>query len=585
MNLRSFITGCALQLIITVSVGQSITTFCNPMNLDYAYVRKDIARQAPPHRSAADPALVNHKGVYYLFATNQFGYWWSDDLIKWNYIHNPLPPNESNDDMCAPGAWSMGDTLLLINSTWRQVPLYYSTNPKKGFSKKLADPLPQLGWDPQFFVDDDRRMYFYHGSGNDPRYNYLKGMELDPEKGYAYRDSIRSLFFIYPDKHGWERFGENHTDTTINPYIEGAWMTKHNGKYYLQYGAPGTEFNVYGDGVYVADSALGPFTYQSHNPVSYKPGGYARGAGHGSTMKDKFGNYWHVGTMHISVKNTFERRLGIFPAGFDEDGIFYCNTAFGDYPQEMKKGVRDHRQNFFTGWSLLSYAKTATASSTASLHKPELAFDEDIRTYWAAESGKPGEELKVDLGAIKTVFALQVNYADHKATLYNKQLNIFHRYRIQHSTDGKQWQTLVDKSQNKQDVPHDYVQLPKPVKTRFIRIVNTHVPTGNFAIGDLRIFGKAEGPLPATVQGLRATRETDARNARIEWEKSEGAYAYNLYYGIAQTKLYSCIMVIGKTHLDFRGLNRDQDDYYFAVEPISETGVGTRSQSIKLSSR
>ena len=57
-----------------------------------------------------------------------------------------------------------------------------------------------------------------------------------------------------------------------------------NGQYYMQYGAPGTEFNVYADGVYVADYPMGPYTYQKHNPVSYKPGGYMNGAGHGSTV-------------------------------------------------------------------------------------------------------------------------------------------------------------------------------------------------------------------------------------------------------------------------------------------------------------
>lgn len=31
----------------------------------------------------------------------------------------------------------------------------------------------------------------------------------------------------------------------------------------MQYGAPGTEFNVYADGVYVADYPMGPYTYQS----------------------------------------------------------------------------------------------------------------------------------------------------------------------------------------------------------------------------------------------------------------------------------------------------------------------------------
>jgi hypothetical protein len=38
-------------------------------------------------------------------------------------------------------------------------------------------------------------------------------------------------------------------NTFLDPFIEGAWMTKHNNKYYLQYGAPGTEFSGYADGV------------------------------------------------------------------------------------------------------------------------------------------------------------------------------------------------------------------------------------------------------------------------------------------------------------------------------------------------
>ena len=58
------------------------------------------------------------------------------------------------------------------------------------------------------------------------------------------------------------------------PFPAMFFRTKHNGKYYFQYGAPGTEFKVYADGVYVSDSPLGPFTYQQHNPMSYKPGGF-----------------------------------------------------------------------------------------------------------------------------------------------------------------------------------------------------------------------------------------------------------------------------------------------------------------------
>ena len=37
----------------------------------------------------------------------------------------------------------------------------------------------------------------------------------------------------------------------------------------------------------------------------------------------------------VCVKNTFERRIGIWPAGFDKEDMMYCNTAFGDYPHRI----------------------------------------------------------------------------------------------------------------------------------------------------------------------------------------------------------------------------------------------------------
>ena len=67
------------------------------------------------------------------------------------------------------------------------------------------------------------------------------------------------MYFLQPYRYGWQRFGEYMDDTFLDPFIEGSWMTKHNGKYYLQYGAPGTEFSGYADGVVVGDNPLGPF--------------------------------------------------------------------------------------------------------------------------------------------------------------------------------------------------------------------------------------------------------------------------------------------------------------------------------------
>src|SRR5919199_1391806 len=98
------------------------------------------------------------------------------------------------------------------------------------------------------------RWDLYWGSSNVyPVY----GIELDPARRLAYKDGARptKLLYLHPERHGWERFGQDHRDT-IRPYVEGAWMTKHRGRYYLQYAAPGTEYNVYANGTYVGDRPL-----------------------------------------------------------------------------------------------------------------------------------------------------------------------------------------------------------------------------------------------------------------------------------------------------------------------------------------
>ena len=143
--------------------------------------------------------------------------------------------------------------------------------------------------------------------------------------------------------------------------MEGPWMTKYNNKYYLQYAAPGTEFNVYGDGAYTSNSPLGPFTYMPNNPFSYKPGGYMNGAGHGSTVSGPGNTYWHFASMAVSVNVNWERRICMYPTYFDNDGLMWSNTYFGDYPHHAP--TMGERSGQFAGWMLLSYKKPVKASS------------------------------------------------------------------------------------------------------------------------------------------------------------------------------------------------------------------------------
>ncbi|MCU0419662.1 MAG: family 43 glycosylhydrolase [Cyclobacteriaceae bacterium] len=547
------------------------------MNLDYAFVPSAHAYygQDQSHRSTADPAVVNLRDTLFLFSTNQNGYWWSADMRAWHFVKQSFQRNgRAGDDVCAPGAWAWGDTLLFIPSfaSPDPMPLYVSTDPVRGKWQMLTDSFQVATWDPSFFKDDDGRAYVYWGSSNTfPLY----GMELDSR--YRPTGEKKEVSRLHPDEHGWERFGEDHADTTMAPYTEGPWMTKHNGKYYYQYAAPGTEWNVYADGVLVGDHPLGPFIYQNYNPFSYKPGGFITGAGHGSTFQDRYGNYWHAATMLAWVKYKFERRLGMFPAGFDAEGQMYCITAFGDYPHYHASAQRDHTQSTFTGWMLLSYQKKAWASSSLPGKPPERAFNENIRDYWSAETAHPGEFLAVDLGKECDVYAVQINYADEDAQLRDKQTSIYHQYIVYHSPDGSQWKPLIDKSKNTRDVPHDYVELKKPFRTRYLKLENIHMADGKFAISGFRVFGKAQGNRPSRVTQVSATREQDSREVTFRWKPVANAYAYNIYYGIAPGKLYHCMMVHGATERYFRGLNKGVT-YFAQIEAIGETGVSEKSE-------
>ena len=565
-------------LLITMSdLHAQQRTYCNPINIDYGYTPIPNFSEWGKHRATADPVIVNYKNEYYLFSTNQWGYWWSSDMLNWKFIAKKFlrPWNEGYDELCAPAVGILGDTMVVIGSTYtNKFTLWMSTNPKANEWKPLVDSFEIGGWDPAFFTDDDGRFYMYNGSSNNfPVY----GIELN-RTTFKPIGTRKEIYLLQDWRYGWQRFGEHMDNTFLDPFIEGSWMTKHNGKYYFQYGAPGTEMSGYADGVIVMNNPLtNEFKAQS-DPLSFKPGGFARGAGHGGTFTDNTNNYWHVSTIGICVKNNFERRIGIWPAGFDKDDVMYTNTAFGDYPHYIPSTKRSGE---FTGWMLLNYNKPVTVSSTLGNHPANNAVDEDIKTYWSAASSDKGEWIQTDLGNVSTVNAVQINYADQDAEFLGKQTNIFHQYKMYYSVDGKIWNTLIDKSNNKTDIPHEYVELEKPVTARFIKLENIHMPTGKFAISGLRVFGNGNGIKPNLVKTFMVLRtEKDKRSAWIRWSPSDDAYAYNIYYGTAPDKLYSCIMVHNANEYWFAGMDKNMP-YYFSIEAINENGLSERTKTIK----
>lgn len=547
------------------------------------------------NREAADPSIVLYKGLYYLFPSMSAGFWVSKDLFDWEFQTNTELPFYDY----APDIREINGYLYFCASkAGENCPIYRTKDPLSEKFEEISRPFEF--WDPNLFQDDDGKVYLYWGCSNE---RPIWGIEMDAETMLPIGEK-KALFQGQPDEHGWERIRNENISGNANsgdifsdapPYIEGAWMTKHEGRYYLQYAAPGTEYNNYGDGVYVGKSPLGPFEYADYNPVCLKPGGFIAGAGHGSTFMDHYGNYWHIASMGICINHLFERRLGLFPAGFDKEGLFFCNTNFGDYPMLIPDKKINPWEDLFAGWMLLSYKKKVTPSSSLGKFTGENIVDENIRTFWVAGTRQSDESVTLDLFETHDVNAIQINFSDYKveAPMWNendyhrlseekRHINTDHqrtRYLLEGSEDGIHWFILEDKRETETNLPHDYIVFAQVMKLRYLRITGYEMPyQGYFSLSGIRVFGRGKGPLPDPA--VPTARMLDDLTAQVEWTKSNGAIGYNVRYGVHPDKLYHSWMVYESNDLLLSTLNKGVD-YYLAVDAFNENGI-TTGEAIKI---
>ena len=535
------------------------TTFCNPINVDYM-IQKD--HEKGWYREAADPVALFFKGNYYLFASKSGGYWMSPDFRDWNLI---TPPNLALDRW-APAVFEYKGALYFM--TTGDGKIYRSEHPERADSWTVEGKV-RGDQDPALFLDDDGRVYLYYGCHEG---GPISGVELDPANHFAEISKPTDFFWKDPENHGFERTGNGTNGARC--YIEGAWMTKQGGRYYLQYAAPATQMKGYGDGCYVGDHPLGPFTYQANSPISYKPTGFLPSAGHSATFTDASGNLWRIVTAIVGVYHGFERRVAAYPQGFNKEERMYTRTVLGDYPQFLPGTHAHPEEGNSPGWMLLSYGKPVTASSSLPGHPPGNAVDENIRTWWSAAGKNPGEWLQVDLGASEELHSIQVNFAEEGITGQNRTPDFAQRYLLECSTDGKKWMTLADKRSNAKDVPHDYLELIRPIEARYVRITDFGTPgNGNFSLRGLRLFGKGHEPVPAAVGSVTVERKPESRRtALVNWPSVLGAEGYIVRYGIAPEALHNQFEVRGTNSLEITCLNSDPG-YWFAVESFNPGGV------------
>jgi hypothetical protein len=593
--------------------------YCNPLNFSYKYQFNQDKDKCHLNREAADPSLILFKGKYYLFPSMTEGYLVSDDLVQWD--QKALPKELPLYDY-APDVRAVGDWMYFCASHHDSPCDFYRTkDPESAIFEKIDGTFDF--WDPDLFIDDDGRMYFYWGCSNaTPIY----GVELNPQTMHQ----MGKPTVVISNNHtrmGYERLGENHyykpednrfvkmlkenaakqmgcraedikdlgpiiaampqqyqmqikNMLSDNPYIEGAWMTKHAGIYYLQYACPGAQYNTYADGVYVSKNPLGPFIPAKNNPYSYSPGGFLPGAGHGSTMEDRNGNLWHTSTMRISVNDTFERRIGLWPAGFDSDGELFCNQRYGDWPTKADRTDPWEEPE----WMLLSYGKKMTASSEAL--PASNAVNENVQNWWKAEAEDTNAWLELDLGEVSNVHAVQINFADDLGIVdlpagaqfigdqgrgrYIEERKFHTRWLLEYSEDGIAWKVLADKRKVNTDLSHDLIVSEEGIQLRYLRLSSIELPYDQApCISGLRVFGRGSGTAPKKADHVQADRY-EPMSMKVSWQ-SDGT-GYEVLWGHAADKLYHSCTVFGRSEVDIRALDA-QSEYYIRVDAFNENGI------------
>ena len=602
--------------------------FCNPINFGYRYqFNKTPEGGIIASREAADPSMIYFRGCYYIFPSMTAGFLYSKDMVNWDLFSTSHLPIYDY----APDVRVCGDYMYFCASNHEKGVYYRTKDPFSDVYETFDGAFPF--WDPNLFVDDDGRFYFFWGSStSEPLY----GIELDSKTMQPIGEK-QALCAIDTSIKGFERNGEDHKashspeeisailkmiesqpmpesmkEAAKNyllelPYMEGVWVNKHDGRYYLQYGTPSSGHNIYGDGVYISDAPLGPYRLAQNNPYSYKPGGFLPGAGHGSTMEDAEGHLWHTSTMRICKNHNFERRIGLWSAGYDADGDLFCNQRYGDWPQDLDALKEDPWAN--PKWMLLSYGAKTSASSVAEKkteldasaqrmgkkveivtdYIPENATDENVQTWWKADADEVRPWLQIDLGKTYDVHAIQINFADDglvpdlpndiqlsDALMQQRWIDTkpqVTRWLLEGSVDGVNFFEIADKQNTDTDLPHDLVVCEDGIEARFLRLTITELPYNQTpAVSGLRVFGLGDSPKPQKTAAVTFELAT-ALDLLVNWAASDDASGHVVNWGYAPDKLYHSYMTFDDS-IEIGGLMKDQS-LFLRVDAFNESGITT----------
>ncbi|SPE54910.1 Glycoside hydrolase family 43 [Verrucomicrobia bacterium] len=472
------------------------STFCNPLSIpDYPIgVRaRGVTNGAPldedalwlsdhqeQFRELADPTAVWHDGKWYLYPSVDMAWVSADCGATWE--HHPL---NVRDIGYAPTVVKHGGRFLLMASG---SPLYTSDSPLGPFAPigRIQIPpvagMPGFG-DPMLFSDEDDRLFLYWGctmSGG------IWGAELDANHPTKVITRPVELIPFEPATQPWEALGDWNQDPTSG-WVEGSWMLRRNGKYFLSYSAAGTQNRTYAMGCYTAKSPLGPFSPQKRNPIFRSIDGLVTGTGHGCIVAGPEDRLWTFYTIRAGVVHGFERRLGMDRVEVDANGELFVPSA-SSLPKWLPGKVRAGKSPD-TGWLPINGGQPTFASTTAANLQARFAVDNDMRTWWQPSADDARPTLTSRFNAPAAIQAVRLIWRDLGLDTHRGVNPGPFRYRVELETKKDQWTTVLDRAQSTDDLLIDYRECSAAVGTS-ARLVIIGWPEGiTPGVAEFSVFG------------------------------------------------------------------------------------------------
>jgi xylan 1,4-beta-xylosidase len=505
------------------AVGRSLR-YCNPLPIEAS------SRDGSPLGvNLGDVTVVREANRYYMFCTGGGG-WVSDDLVNWRYQgvemrtgRVPVAPHvvKFNGQFYMSGNDAPLYRAPSILGPYEVVGDWTDVNGKPFAG--VANGHQWIGaFDVDIFVDDDNKPYLYFPARSTEGIDVVP---LDPAHLNRFTAAPRRLFG-FDRAHVWERYGEMNEYPDVS-WIEGPWMTKRKGTYYLQYSASGTQWLSYAAGVYTAKSPVGPFTYAPGNPILRKTTGVVTGTAHGSIVEGPDGNLWQFYTI-VTSNPPGGRRIGMDPVGFDARGNLFVHGPT-ETPQWGPGAVADPARHGDSGSLPLTVNKMramntkSTFSSQRPGHDAAYAIDNSNGTWWEPADDDRQPSITVDLGPATEFDPIQRFTVDSSRILFAAPRGpgrpgsappasaepptgaLAYRYTIETSNDGKSYSILLDKTQNAITRYVEFDEL-RPTTCRFVRLTITDWPRRGPTppgIVEFTVFGKAVSPSPMPDSGSR----------------------------------------------------------------------------------